>query len=270
MGFKLRREVRDLLPPGLLTARERCLVLEIADSCDDEKRVGYPGVEWLAEKADLPESKVGEMVAKVGKKWLELRVPLGVGKDNRPYYSRPKRRTTYRFPPKPELEAIFTQKAPESGAPCEGVPQNGVPKAPESGVPKAPQNGGGRSPETGGPSPYRSPHGSPQSNTSTAREIRDVPSRPDWWTFAHDVLAEAGGGWSEGDIRILVREAEAMYPIDGPGWWVKVQQTGTAGDLIEKLVAHNRQRRREQEDGQQAQAMLADDPWASWRPEASV
>lgn len=185
MGFKLRREVRDLLPPGLLTARERCLVLEIADSCDDDERMGYPGVEWLANKADMPGSKVGETIASVSKKWIELRVPLGVGKDGRPFYSRPKRRTTYRFPPREELEVVHAEKAPESGGPISKAPRVGVPKAPESGGPKAPQNGGGRPPEPGDPSPYRSPHGfpygSPQewSGVEWAPSGRFAPSGPD-------------------------------------------------------------------------------------------
>jgi hypothetical protein len=98
MGYKLRREVRAALPPGLLTAAERLLVLELADLCGDETREGWPGAAKLATLTDLSERSIQEAMSRIGRKWIELRVPLNM-KNGKPVFAYTGRRTTYRFPP---------------------------------------------------------------------------------------------------------------------------------------------------------------------------
>ena len=112
LGTRLRREIRNLLPPGLLTPIERAIVLEIADACRDDDgpggaaRTGQPGMAWILEAAGAAsEKKVGEALASIARKWVELRVPLGIGRDGKAYYSVASVRTTYRFPSGAELEA---------------------------------------------------------------------------------------------------------------------------------------------------------------------
>lgn len=107
MGYELRREVRAVLPPGVLTPLERNLVLEIADQCGDNTREGFPGAALLALLIDKSERTVEETLKGIGKKWVELRVELGKGSDGRPYYSHRKVRTTFRFPDVDVLRAIY-------------------------------------------------------------------------------------------------------------------------------------------------------------------
>ncbi len=57
MGFKLRREVRDLLPPGVLTANERLLVLELADNCRDDSDDNGPAREGWPASTGSPRKK---------------------------------------------------------------------------------------------------------------------------------------------------------------------------------------------------------------------
>lgn len=104
MGFQLRREVRDALPPGILTAAERLLVLELADMCRDDTRECWPGSAKLAELTDLSERSIQEALSRIGKKWIELRVPLGKSDTGKVYYSHAGRRTTFRFPRLPRRE----------------------------------------------------------------------------------------------------------------------------------------------------------------------
>jgi hypothetical protein len=158
VGFKLRREIRDLLPRGLLTPSEWRLVLEVADSCDDDTRAGWPGAELLAQRTDTPDpDKVGEMFNRIAKKWVELRTPIGLGKDGRAFYSSPGRAVTYCFPPADKLKALQT------GGPSK-APEFGGPKVPDSEGPKAPQRQPKRPPKSGDPSPQGS---SPQKETSS-------------------------------------------------------------------------------------------------------
>ncbi len=114
MGYQLRREIRDLLPRGILTDKEARLLLELADNCRDETRTGKPGSEWLAQAADIPDhTRVGEYFASIAEKWVEFRVPLGETKDGRKFYSYPGKRTSFKFPEKAELEAAPAKRVPK-------------------------------------------------------------------------------------------------------------------------------------------------------------
>lgn len=223
MGFKLRREVRDHLPPGLLTANERCVVLELADYCNDDTRTGAPGVDWLARAADVPAGKVGEILARVARKWTELRVPLGVGSDGRAYYSRTGQRTSYRFP-----DLAGSPEAPRNGGPAEDgeAPRNGGPEVPRNGGPEVPQNRGpasaGRSPKTGGPSPHH-----PQRDPSSLSPgERDAPS------IAHQVLTAAGADPAEADRLIPV--IEHIGKVRTPAaWWRAIAAASDGAQVLD-------------------------------------
>lgn len=98
MGYKLRREVRDALPPGKLTAAERLLILEIADNANDDTRRAYPGREELARLTDLAELSVPAMLTRIAEKWIDVRVPIGKDSKGRPVYGRQGHRTVFEFP----------------------------------------------------------------------------------------------------------------------------------------------------------------------------
>ncbi len=98
MGFKLRREVRDWLPPGLLTLGERTVLLELADVANDDSRIAYPGMDELCRMTDLPASTVSKCLQRLGAKGLEVRVEIGRAADGRPVYAARGHQTTYRIP----------------------------------------------------------------------------------------------------------------------------------------------------------------------------
>jgi hypothetical protein len=270
MGYILRREIRDLIPPSLLTAKERCLVLELADNCGEETREGWPGAEWLAEKADISEPKrVGEHFASVAKKWVELRVPLGVAESGRPYYSHPRKRTRYRFPSVTDLREIFVRMVPQNPGP-NMVPENQgpseilVPENPGSKVPGFPGSKVPENPEVttewsrvfGDPSPQStSPQEKPSSLSSAppdtdaspdATEDREkdeaasdsskTQNQPA--SVAHRLLAEHDITGDEADR--LIPLVEGFSPgTKGPGWWRHIHSNGDLAELIVKARAQD-------------------------------
>lgn len=158
MGYKLRREVRDLLWPGALTASERVLLLELADNANDDTRVAYPGMEWILAACDLPTKKrAGEHLASIAAKWFEIRVEVGKDKNGNPLYALPRKRTTYRFPTRAELMARHgSGKVPEN----QGLDAC---KDPEKQGPKVPENQGGEPPKVPeNQGPFSSSSSSPQ------------------------------------------------------------------------------------------------------------
>ncbi|GAB7053162.1 hypothetical protein [Catenuloplanes indicus] len=224
MGFKLRREVRDLLPPGVLTANERLLVLELADNCRDDSddngpaREGWPGFDWLAEKTDIREDKIGVTLARIASKWIELRVPLGVGKDGRPYFSRTGVRTRFRFPARDVLAAFRGAPATEAyqngGPAVDQAYQNGPPEAYQNGGPQAYQNGKDRPTNLVGPNPQVFPQRSPQRTTSP-------PPTPSGPAAATPTVAPKPGEWEE-EIESS-KEQELAKTIRGirPAWTMR-------------------------------------------------
>lgn len=180
MGFELRREVVDLLPRGgVLTDKECRLILELADNCHEQTRKGWPGVEWLADKCDIPNPKrVGEFFASIARKWTELRVELGKDKHGKPYYAKPGQRTVYRIPTRDELiECLGADKVPPTpGLSPRKVPPTPGPKVPATEGPKVPPTPGARSPQQRDPSPQVFPQGSSSKNTSSLSPREDAES----------------------------------------------------------------------------------------------
>ncbi|GGN39033.1 hypothetical protein FHR83_006810 [Actinoplanes campanulatus] len=163
MGYKLRREVRDLLWAGALTASERVLLLELADNANDDTRVAYPGMGWILAACDIPSKKrAGEHLASIAAKWFEIRVEVGKDKNGNALYAMPKIQTRYRFPTRDELVARHGErKVPKiQGLDACKVPENQGPKVPENqgaDGPKAPDFQG----------PFSSKNFSPQSSNSS-------------------------------------------------------------------------------------------------------
>jgi hypothetical protein len=176
MGFALRREVRDALPPGILSPAERLLVLEIADMCHDSTRVGWPGVKRLAEATDLSPRSVQETLARVGKKWLEIRVELGRDRHGRPFYAHHGQRTKFEFPavlPGDEGATSTGSSVPDD----EGTTNTGP-----SGDEGATDPGGRcdrsatKARQTRGPTSKRTPNLSPPTPPSSSHASSSVPA----------------------------------------------------------------------------------------------
>src|SRR5688572_1659860 len=252
MGYVLRREIRDVLPRGgILTDKEARLLLEAADFCRDETREGWPGSEWLAEKADLSDpSRVGEFFASIAEKWVEFRVPLGKNKRGEPYYSYPGKRTTFRFPSKAELEATPARKVakkrkkvPESTGP-NLVPESTGPKVPYPRGPYGPGTSAEWSRNLRDPSPQfpsvqpsslsSGPRtGSPYAGHQVEGERADASQEPQDQIRA--VLTEHGCPPAGFDVVIEYCDRLPGGP-KGPGWYVAVGRAGhLAGHIADAL-----------------------------------
>jgi hypothetical protein len=212
VGFELRREVRDLLPRGgILTDKECRLILELADNCHEKTRMGWPGVEWLAAKCDIPNPKrTGEFFASIGRKWFELRVPLGKSKSGKLYYSKPGKRTTYRIPTRAELLATCPEMVPAMPGPSEiMVPPSGGPMVPATAGPVVPPTPEEWSPQQGDPFP----HGFPQKDPQRTPSPPPTPSSSLAVVEAEIVEEEVGLTSSlEDQIHKLIDEAVALKP----------------------------------------------------------
>jgi hypothetical protein len=242
MGYKLRREIRDLLPAGLLTPSERLLVLEIADTCHDEKRTGWPGVEWLVAKCDIPTAKrAGEHLAAIGRKWFEIRVELGKDRHGKPFYAIPGKRMTYRMPTRPELVARHGEdKVPE----IQGLDAR---KDPGNQGAKVPEIQAGTSPDFGDPSPQLEPlkrepsslspredDGAEPSNVTPEpeREIVDTSLKNQNDNPVHRLLLDAGCPTER--LTEAERSIAAEFEPRGMGWW---RTTAANGDLKVHVAA---------------------------------
>lgn len=246
MGYKLRREIRDVLPAGVLTPSERLLVLEIADTCNDDTRTGWPGVEWLVSKCDIPTAKrVGEHFASIARKWFEIRVELGKDRHGKPFYAIPGKRMTFRMPTRPELVARHgDSKVPE----IQGLDAC---KDPEFQGAKVPEIQGANPPESRDPSPQleplikepsslspredEQPTAAPVPAPRPEREIQPTSSskpKNEEPTPIHRLLLDAGCPPER------LTEAERWITDEcqprGLGWWRK---TGGNGDLKVHVAA---------------------------------
>ena len=231
VGYELRREVRDALPPGVLTAAERLLVLELADVCNDRTREGWPGAELLAELTDLSPRSIQETLSRVAKKWLELRVPLGKTDKGQVYYAYAGKRTTFRFPPLQRR-----QGATDAGA--SGAMDTGPSE------PKGAMDPGGRCDgsvkkvrQIRGPSPQ----GTPQNFNTSSLSAREVPGPPPDEQEERDEVSStsqteevsierkliAKRGVTGNAIDWVLRWIESGFAINGPGWWITADRNDT-------------------------------------------
>lgn len=235
MGYALRREVRDLLPRGgVLTDKESRLILELADSCGEETREGWPGAGWLAEKADIPNPKrVGEFFASIARKWVELRVPLGVDKHGQPYYSKPGQRTKYRFPAATKL-----------GSSTDKVPPMAGPKVPVTEGPTVPPTPGARSPQQGDPSTQGTTQRTNSFSLSSddEREVKDF--RDQTQRGRHSIPSAVVAEFTKRSIGddergILIEAAHDLYKVRVPkAWWAEIISAGDFDAVLEKAGEH--------------------------------
>jgi hypothetical protein len=113
VGFKLRREVRDAIPAGVLTKAERNLLLEVADLVNDDTREGWPGMAELTRAVGTGPEGVTKCLQRLAAKGVELRVAIGEDKARKPFFAHRGRRTTYRVP----KVLTFKRKGGQSGDP---------------------------------------------------------------------------------------------------------------------------------------------------------
>lgn len=216
MGYELRREVRDAIPPGAISSAERLLVLEIADQCNDTTRVGWPGAELLAELTDLAPRSVQETLARIGRKWIELRVPLGKDRYGRPYYSHAGKRTTFRFPPLQPWKGAMDPGALGATDPGasgqEGATDPG--RRCDGSVPKVRQNRG--------PSPHV-----PSGNSSSSARSR-----------VEQLVAEAGA--EDDEIPIVIEKIRTEHHPDNLGAYIAALARN--GDLADVVAAARAER----------------------------
>jgi DNA-binding Lrp family transcriptional regulator len=105
MGFVLRRQVRDALPPGLLTLAERLVILEIADDANDETRRTMKGPDDLARRVDVTPEALRKHVQRIEAKGIPLRLAIGRDANGNPIYARSGRQTNYLIPPAKRIAA---------------------------------------------------------------------------------------------------------------------------------------------------------------------
>jgi len=248
MGYRLRREVRDALLPGVLTAAERLLVLEIADVCNDDTREGWPGAAKLADLTDLSERSIQETLNRIGRKWLELRVPLGKSDTGKVYYSHAGKRTTFRFPPLSALEgatdrgssgatdpgAYTEQDAMDPGGRCDGS----VEKVRQIRGP-SPQGTSSRSnPSSLSPREDEQPAAATLPTPRTEREIVEASPEPknDKPTGTTGILLGAGLTLDEAGSFVGWADQLGGGP-KGPGWYVTLHRNQTLQERIEEWRA---------------------------------
>ncbi|MEO3786874.1 hypothetical protein ABGB12_26410 [Actinocorallia sp. B10E7] len=176
MGYKLRREIADRLPPSL-SSGERLVVLEIADQANDMTRqaFGRDLLDIVARRTGFAGTKqVGKVLGKLAEKGIELRVqivkngrPL-VDRRGRPVFAYEGHQTTYRIP---VFDPVVSPPGDHSGADDSSeVSREGdhsgaeVPPSAPSGPPPGPRWSpaeGSVLPPAGDPSPHlpsESPH----------------------------------------------------------------------------------------------------------------
>ncbi len=104
VGYKLRREIRDLLP-GSCTPAERLVALEIADTAKEESRIALVSRSVLCARTGLTESGLKTALQRLLSRGLEFRRPHGNGKDGRPGYTMRGAEIEYRVPSLNEFAA---------------------------------------------------------------------------------------------------------------------------------------------------------------------
>lgn len=222
MGYLVRRDVRDHLPPGLLTAAERLLVLEIADFAGETTREAWPGKGALAAATDLSDRSIQELLSRIAKKWVELRVPLGKDDNGKPYYSHRGRRTVYRIP-RFDQTSDTPEGATDAGASLEKGATDPGGSCDESGgleaercdgsVPKVRQN---RGPSSQGTLKENPSDSSPQAPATPADMIR----------AATDATEEE----AEEIVRLIRSKTEVGL------WSSFIRKMVSTGDLAAKLA----------------------------------
>ncbi len=255
MGYELRREVRDALPRGLLTAAERLLILEIADNANDESRKAYPGKAKLARLTDLSERSIQEALRRLGEKWIEVRVEIGKDKRGNPVYAYRGHSVDYVFPrdlaeayrqAQAQRAAALAMKDAMNPGAFKGAtdPRAFEEERCDESVERC-DRFGERCDESGEkmrqirtPSPHVSPQSSPHLSPQlddAARKVTHLererdekspmtkPNSPGYFTAAYEALAVCGVEYAEAEQ--LIPRIVGGQP-KGAGWWRTIANNG--------------------------------------------
>lgn len=113
MGYKLRRELREILGPEI-TGLQRLVALEIADDANDDTRMSKATLADLVRWTGAKDGKVVRTILKrLSEAGWEFRVPIDKGKDGRLLYAVPGKALTFRVPDWPEGVTPVTPSAEE-------------------------------------------------------------------------------------------------------------------------------------------------------------
>jgi hypothetical protein len=225
VGFKLRREVRDAIPAGVLTKAERNLLLEVADLVNDDTREGWPGMAELTRAVGTGPEGVTKCLQRLAAKGVELRVAIGEDKARKPFFAHRGRRTTYRVP----KVLTFKRKGGQSGDPSRDA--KGGQSVQASGPERvdSPSEKGWTDSRTKGGQPVRqrvdrlsTPF--PQSFSSKKPQSPPQPATPAEMLAAHDV--------PEGEREDLISIIEGQNNIKSFGWWINAHRNGTLAQAI--------------------------------------
>lgn len=103
VGYKLRREIRDLFPAAT-TPAERAVALEIADTANENNRISLIEIDVLCARSGLGEDGLRKALQRLANRGLEFRMSRGKGKDGRDMYARNRQDINYRVPFPGEFE----------------------------------------------------------------------------------------------------------------------------------------------------------------------
>lgn len=97
MGIRLIVEVLDHAPVEL-APQERLLLVVLAETAADDTRMCWPGMETLTRRMGLSARRVREVLADLGQRGYEVRVPSGVDRHGMAVFASKGHRTVYRVP----------------------------------------------------------------------------------------------------------------------------------------------------------------------------
>lgn len=216
--------------PADLTPAERMVLVAIGENVrdSDPSRLTWPdfNVHVLAERSGL--TGTGTLKAalqRLGKRGLEVRVPITNGKDGRPLYALPGKQCRYRFP--------LLAKGETSISPSGGEGENTVSPGENTVSPM----GRTQSRQAGTGSPPTPTPSSPPPSGAEEGEIPAPPSRLDGWRQQEDDLLAAAAEfletlpdpWTLGPVSARAMATDLAEAITRQGWDLD-------GDLAAKLT----------------------------------
>lgn len=103
MGTRLIEEVLDHSPADL-TPAERMILIVLARHANDQTRECWPSIDTIARQTGIQAGSVSKALQRLGKRGLEVRIPVGFDKRGCPVFAHKGHKTTYRVP-------VFEQRA---------------------------------------------------------------------------------------------------------------------------------------------------------------
>lgn len=220
MAWWLVVEVMDHAPRHL-TQQERHLLSVLAELCRDDSRIVDESLEYVAWRYGSTASGVKQLLARMARSGVDVRVPIGVDKNDRPVYAVRGRVPRFRIP---------RFSAPE-GCPCrhcEAV-DNPVDNSTQGGCVEPPNEikGAEQRPEGGSTEPPKPPEGG--STQPPSRYLSGDPvSLP---RGARELATHIGA--SEDEMRSLIERAKTVG-ARAPVPWLRTLHAN--GDLTDWLT----------------------------------